>query len=222
MEPATITPQFEDTSACVLALAGNDGTRYHRLQEDRMHSLSVRKIDPEVYRRLRMRAAKHGVSMEEEVRRILAYTVNAPERLGDLALHCFENDGIELQLPPREVHEPVARSSGDRMAQPTGCQQPVYFDDYDRRDRIRSVGFTGRQAPPKPRGTIRAIRTRGIRSTYSRVRRTIGADLSTDRRSPQSAGAAAVRAGRTDRLDRPRESDGGCDGQRERLRGVWD
>ncbi len=72
-----------------------------------MHSLSVRKIDAEVYRRLRMRAAKHGVSMEEEVRQILAYTVNAPERLGDLALSCFENDGVELRLPPREVHEPV-------------------------------------------------------------------------------------------------------------------
>ena len=73
-----------------------------------MPSLSVRKIDVKVYERLRMRAAKHGVSMEEEVRHILRRAVSAPERLGDLALECFGASGVELELSPREPHEPMA------------------------------------------------------------------------------------------------------------------
>ena len=73
-----------------------------------MASLSVRKIDDDVYERLRIRAAKHGVSMEEEVRQILRRAVSAPERLGDLALEYFGNDGVELELPSREPHEPMS------------------------------------------------------------------------------------------------------------------
>ena len=73
-----------------------------------MASLSVRKIDEDVYERLRIRAAKHGVSMEEEVRQILKRTVEAPERLGDLALKYFgEANGVELELPVRKPHEPM-------------------------------------------------------------------------------------------------------------------
>jgi plasmid stability protein len=70
-------------------------------------TLSVRKIDTDVYERLRVRAAEHGVSMEEEVRRILRRAVSAPERLGDLALHYFGAKGVELELPTREPHEPI-------------------------------------------------------------------------------------------------------------------
>ena len=58
-----------------------------------MASLSVRKIDDDVYERLRIRAAKRGVSMEEEVRQILRRAVSAPERLGDLARNYFGDDG---------------------------------------------------------------------------------------------------------------------------------
>ena len=72
-----------------------------------MASLSVRKIDDDLYERLRVRAAKNGVSMEEEVRRILRRVVTAPERLGDLALDCFGDDGVELELPPRQSHHPI-------------------------------------------------------------------------------------------------------------------
>jgi plasmid stability protein len=71
-------------------------------------SLSVRKIDTDVYERLRVRAAKHGVSMEEEVRQILRRAVSAPERLGDLAMECFATYGVELELSPRKPHEPVS------------------------------------------------------------------------------------------------------------------
>ena len=72
-----------------------------------MPSLSVRKIDQDLYERLRVRAAKHGVSMEEEVRQILKRVVAAPERLGDLALEYFGDEGVEVELPPREPHEPM-------------------------------------------------------------------------------------------------------------------
>lgn len=72
-----------------------------------MASLSVRRLDTEVYERLRSRAARHGVSMEEEVRCILERAVAAPDRLGQLALECFgPAHGIDLALPPREPHEP--------------------------------------------------------------------------------------------------------------------
>ena len=73
-----------------------------------MANLSVRKIDDDTYENLRIRAARHGVSMEEEVRRIIRRTVSAPERLGDLAMEIFgTNYGVELELPARKPHEPL-------------------------------------------------------------------------------------------------------------------
>ena len=73
-----------------------------------MASLSVRKLDDETLSRLRIRAAKHGVSMEEEARRILKDAVGAPDCLGDLALQIFgPKHGVDLQLPERTPHEPV-------------------------------------------------------------------------------------------------------------------
>ena len=73
-----------------------------------MANLSIRKLDEEVVRRLRERAGAHGVSMEEEVRRILARAVASPERLGDLAVALFGPvNGIELELPAHTPHAPV-------------------------------------------------------------------------------------------------------------------
>lgn len=73
-----------------------------------MASLSVRRIDDDVYKRLRIRAAEHGVSMEEEVRQILSRAVAAPEHLGDLALKLFgESHGATIELPDHEAHEPM-------------------------------------------------------------------------------------------------------------------
>lgn len=74
-----------------------------------MASLSIRKLEDETLHRLRIRAAQHQVSMEEEVRRILRQAVMPPERLGTLAQQFFgEKDGVELELPAREVYEPVS------------------------------------------------------------------------------------------------------------------
>lgn len=72
-----------------------------------MPGLSVRKLDEETLSRLRVRAARKGVSMEEEVRCILREAVSAPERLGDLALQIFGREhGVDLELPERIPHEP--------------------------------------------------------------------------------------------------------------------
>jgi len=72
-------------------------------------NLSVRKLDDETVALLRIRAAYHGVSMEEEARRILKCAVAAPERLGDLAVRLFSPayGGEKLILPIREVSEPL-------------------------------------------------------------------------------------------------------------------
>jgi plasmid stability protein len=73
-----------------------------------MANLSVRKIDDDIYERLRVQAAEHGISMEEEVRRILKRAVSAPDRLGELALECFgPAHSVELELPPWKPHEPL-------------------------------------------------------------------------------------------------------------------
>jgi len=73
-----------------------------------MANLSVRKLDDNTYERLRIRASQHGVSMEEEARRILKRAMAAPERIGDLFLKYFgPTNGVELELPPNEPHEPI-------------------------------------------------------------------------------------------------------------------
>jgi plasmid stability protein len=71
-------------------------------------SLSIRKLDDETYGRLRDRAARKGVSMEEEVRQILRRAVLPQGRLGDLFLKVFgPARGGDLELLPREPHEPL-------------------------------------------------------------------------------------------------------------------
>lgn len=73
-----------------------------------MPGLSVRGIDEEVYRRLKIRAAEHGISMEEIARRIIRRAVMSPKSLGEFAIECFgPANGEELELPAREPHEPI-------------------------------------------------------------------------------------------------------------------
>jgi len=77
-------------------------------REASMGSISVRQLDDEVLTRLRGRAGRHGVSMEEEVRRILEAAVKEPERIGDRALESFgEAHGVEFEMPRHEPHEPI-------------------------------------------------------------------------------------------------------------------
>lgn len=75
---------------------------------EHMASISVRQLDDETVARLRSRAAGHGISMEEEARRILKEAVSAPDRLGDLAFHTFgSRHGVDLDLPARVPHVPL-------------------------------------------------------------------------------------------------------------------
>ena len=74
-----------------------------------MANLSIRKVDEATVRALRVRAARRGVSMEEEIRRILDAEVRPHMRVGDLALSLFDEvpPGPDLTLPEREHSEPI-------------------------------------------------------------------------------------------------------------------
>ena len=74
-----------------------------------MATLTIRRVDEAVRDKLRLRAARHGRSMEEEVRRILD-EVCADEDQEDLPDDAFARlrrhfeglDGVDLELPTRE------------------------------------------------------------------------------------------------------------------------
>ena len=71
-----------------------------------MASITIRNLDDNVKTRLRVRAAEHHRSMEEEVRIILRDAVNGghagPRNLATFTRGCFASlGGVELELPPR-------------------------------------------------------------------------------------------------------------------------
>lgn len=74
-----------------------------------MANLSVRKLDNQIYEQLRIRAAAHGVSMEEEARQILSQAVAAPERISDVFHKYFgPENGVDLDiLNQRQPHNPM-------------------------------------------------------------------------------------------------------------------
>lgn len=71
-----------------------------------MAAISVRDLDEDVAARLKMRAARHGRSMEAEVRAILTEAVSAGEdELPNLAQAIRERfaavGGVDLEIPLR-------------------------------------------------------------------------------------------------------------------------
>jgi plasmid stability protein len=72
-----------------------------------MASITIRNLDDAVKQRLRMRAAEHGRSMEEEARDILRRAVGrtpSSANLGEAIHRRFAAlGGAELDLPPREA-----------------------------------------------------------------------------------------------------------------------
>ncbi len=79
-----------------------------------MASITVRNLDEDLKRRLRMRAAKNDRSMEQEVRDILRAALEkevAPARNLGTAIHkLFKPFGeIELDIPPREAMRELPR-----------------------------------------------------------------------------------------------------------------
>lgn len=81
-----------------------------------MASITIRKLDERVKAKLRVRAAHHGRSMEEEAREILKGVLAAEEpRSQNLAQairrHIEPLGGVELALPTRQpVRHPPALS----------------------------------------------------------------------------------------------------------------
>ncbi len=77
-----------------------------------MASITVRNIDDGLKRRLRIRAAENGRSMEQEAREILKTALDEeeapPENLGTAIVNLFKPyGGVELEIPPREpMREP--------------------------------------------------------------------------------------------------------------------
>ena len=76
-----------------------------------MASITIRNLDDDVKRRLRVRAAEHGRSMEEEARDILRQVVgqpSAPRNLGQ-AIHArfAAVGGIDLPRPQRGPMRPI-------------------------------------------------------------------------------------------------------------------
>jgi plasmid stability protein len=75
-----------------------------------MAVLTIRNIEDSVKERLRVRAATHGRSMEEEARVILRRAVGGVDGAGLWALsrRLFQGqDGVDLGLPRRDGDRPV-------------------------------------------------------------------------------------------------------------------
>jgi len=75
-----------------------------------MATLTIRNLDDDLKTRLRVRAALHGQSMEEEVRGILRLALTAPPKttgLGQRLVARFRETAGDLPLPPRSAPRPV-------------------------------------------------------------------------------------------------------------------
>lgn len=73
-----------------------------------MASITIRKLPETTKRRLRIRAARNGRSMEQEARELLetglARADAEPENLGDAIRKIFAPfGGVDLQIPKREL-----------------------------------------------------------------------------------------------------------------------
>lgn len=96
----------------------NESTDF--IKARKMATITIRNLDDEVKRRLRIRAAEHNCSMEEEVRSILraAVSVSAPAtNLADAIRARFESlGGVEIQVPPRELMRDPPPPKGRRAS----------------------------------------------------------------------------------------------------------
>jgi plasmid stability protein len=72
-----------------------------------MAAVSIRNLDDEVKRRLRVRAARHGRSMEAEIRAILVAAVSEPSNDEGLFTTILDRfgalGGVEMELPARST-----------------------------------------------------------------------------------------------------------------------
>ncbi|WP_419950355.1 FitA-like ribbon-helix-helix domain-containing protein [Candidatus Palauibacter sp.] len=88
-----------------------------------MASITIRNLGDGVKHRLRIRAAKHGRSVEEEARVILRAAVEPEEMsakgLGTAIHELFKPfGGVELEIPPREPMREPPRDFGMTGSRP--------------------------------------------------------------------------------------------------------
>ena len=72
-----------------------------------MASITIRNLDDNIKAKLRIQAAQHGLSMEQEAREILRASLEKPANsegtfLERIRSHFVGLDVDELQIPPRE------------------------------------------------------------------------------------------------------------------------
>lgn len=72
-----------------------------------MANLSVRRLDSDVVHRLKIRAERESLSLEETVRRILRSAVLDEEPVGAMIRRIVGDDGFDLDLPARETDDPI-------------------------------------------------------------------------------------------------------------------
>jgi plasmid stability protein len=72
-----------------------------------MATITIRNLDDQTKSRLRLRAARHSRSMEEEARTILRLALSVETPATDLAAAIGARframGGVELEIPPREA-----------------------------------------------------------------------------------------------------------------------
>ncbi len=82
-----------------------------------MSTLTIRNIDDDLKASLRVRAALHGKSMEEEVRSILRETLSQPQPstgLGQRLAARFKPVSVDLKLPKRHLPRPAPDWRGSK------------------------------------------------------------------------------------------------------------
>ncbi len=78
-----------------------------------MASLSIRRLEDETLARLKARAKRDSLSLEETVRRILRAAVVNEAPLGTTIRQIVGDDGIDLELPRREIESPIDFASDE-------------------------------------------------------------------------------------------------------------
>jgi antitoxin FitA len=106
-DPITSAASSDERSALALLAA--------RGEVAPLSALSIRSLDDQVKERLRVRAARHGRSMEAEVRAILTEAVAEPDETPSLFQAIMDRfgelGGVELDLPPRAARTRAAELS---------------------------------------------------------------------------------------------------------------
>ena len=87
------------------------------MSEAVMAQVIVRELEEVVKQELKRRAARHGISMEEEIREILRNAVRqeqtSPSRLGSRIAARFRGQGLDMDLPELKGTEARAAAFGE-------------------------------------------------------------------------------------------------------------